>query len=484
MLRWAGVAGANERAALRMAVAGDHVGALSSLTSPSIIVASQLGLHHSVLDHAAGWQNTALSSKARRCVALAHAEMGDIDSAMQLVAPNELGWRSANRVRFAVSLGRWAPAPAAHYMPRSATMARAALALHAGAIDAARAILTGSRAAGTADGRALAAALAAARGHHQEARDAAVAMFHTSGLSLPLDTQSSAPLSLQAFEYTEKMPTHAFSVEGPKVSVVMPVRNCAGSIGAAIGSVLRQTWQNLELIVVDDASDDDTAMIVASILSTDPRGRLVQSPAQGGAYAARNTGMALASGEMLTFQDGDDWSHPERIHCGIKPLLADPHLMATQSRLIRLATTGQFVAPRVFPFIRANLSSLMFRRQPVLTALGGFEEVSFGADEEFIGRIGACFGVASIRRIPMLLAVATQAASTLTGSVVTGLASVDGTRRRIAYRESWHQRHIEIWRRGSRIGTRIDVGVMQLQHKADRTWHVSNQGIGNAAKPL
>ena len=256
----------------------------------------------------------------------------------------------------------------------------------------------------------------------------------------------------------------------------MPVRNGAVSVGTAIRSVLQQSWANLELIVVDDGSDDDTASVAITAAAGDQRVQLVRRSARGGAYAARNTGIALATGAYVTFNDGDDWSHPERLTRGIAPLLARPDLMATTSRLIRLGADGQFAAPRVFPFVRANLSSLLFRRQPVLRALGGFDEVPFGGDEEFIARLSTCFGVGSVLRLPTLLAVAMHGGSSLTGSVATGVGSPGGTRLRIAYRELWHRRHVDTfksWQRGAPDGVRSG-------NSPGINWHVSKQPIGNA----
>jgi glycosyltransferase involved in cell wall biosynthesis len=76
----------------------------------------------------------------------------------------------------------------------------------------------------------------------------------------------------------------------PPVSVVIPAYNRAGSIVAAIESVLRQTWEDFELIVVDDGSTDGTAEAAARV--TDPRLRLLRLAANRGAAGARNAGAA------------------------------------------------------------------------------------------------------------------------------------------------------------------------------------------------
>jgi glycosyltransferase involved in cell wall biosynthesis len=89
----------------------------------------------------------------------------------------------------------------------------------------------------------------------------------------------------------------------PTVSVVIPTYNRARTLGRAIRSVLRQSLAELELIVVDDGSTDDTPAVLATF--SDPRLRLIRR-SNGGAAAARNSGVAAATGEFIAFQDSDD----------------------------------------------------------------------------------------------------------------------------------------------------------------------------------
>ncbi len=92
----------------------------------------------------------------------------------------------------------------------------------------------------------------------------------------------------------------------PLVSVVLPTYNRSASLERAIQSVLRQTESDLELIVVDDCSSEDPQAVVAHAARGDSRVRYVRRPVNGGAAAARNTGLALARGRFLAFQDSDD----------------------------------------------------------------------------------------------------------------------------------------------------------------------------------
>ncbi|MDO4501592.1 MAG: glycosyltransferase [Coriobacteriia bacterium] len=92
----------------------------------------------------------------------------------------------------------------------------------------------------------------------------------------------------------------------PQVSVVMPAYNTSAYLRKCLDSVLAQTLDDFELIVVDDGSTDSTVDIVREYAARDGRIRLVQQQNQG-AGVARNTGLAQAQGEYLIFWDSDDW---------------------------------------------------------------------------------------------------------------------------------------------------------------------------------
>ena len=97
----------------------------------------------------------------------------------------------------------------------------------------------------------------------------------------------------------------------PAVSVVIPAYNRAASIGAAIASVLRQTFADFEVVVVDDGSTDGT--LAAARAVADPRLRVVAAPRNLGAAGARNLGVAEARGTWIAFQDSDDEWLPDKL---------------------------------------------------------------------------------------------------------------------------------------------------------------------------
>jgi succinoglycan biosynthesis protein ExoO len=98
-----------------------------------------------------------------------------------------------------------------------------------------------------------------------------------------------------------------------KVSVIMANYRGAAHLSAAIASVLRQTHADLELIVSDDASPDESAAIVREVMAADRRVRLIEAKANAGPSAARNRALDAATGDWVAMVDSDDLLHPERI---------------------------------------------------------------------------------------------------------------------------------------------------------------------------
>jgi glycosyltransferase involved in cell wall biosynthesis len=96
----------------------------------------------------------------------------------------------------------------------------------------------------------------------------------------------------------------------PEVSVVIPTRSRSRMLAVALRSVLCQRDVDLEVVVVDDGSTDDTAAMVAG---TDPRVHLIRNEVSGGVSAARNSGIAAAVGEWIAFLDDDDVWAPDKI---------------------------------------------------------------------------------------------------------------------------------------------------------------------------
>lgn len=129
----------------------------------------------------------------------------------------------------------------------------------------------------------------------------------------------------------------------PQVSVVIPVYNGDRYIAAAIDSVLAQTWQDFEIIGVDDGSTDDTAAILQAYSDRySDRIRSVHQVNQGVA-AARNQGIHLAQGEWVAFLDADDTFLPSKLAAQLAFAAANPHLGMIHSGWQRVSESGDLL---------------------------------------------------------------------------------------------------------------------------------------------
>jgi hypothetical protein len=263
---------------------------------------------------------------------------------------------------------------------------------------------------------------------------------------LPVAFAGGDPL---AFAFADGTPRRATPTPAPTpgVSVIMTAYNAATTIDGAIASVLRQSAQDIDLIVVDDASEDDTCARVAAIAGADARVRLVNRDANHGTYAARNIGLAEAKGTFVTFHDSDDWMHPQRLERHLRAM--DGGALLSTSDWFRMDAAGLAVLRPGAGFLHLNPSSLFLRRSE-LERLGPFEEVRAGADGELLARARALFGPQGVVHLPLGLGIGFQREGSLTAS---GPAALDRHRYspvRSAYTEAWVRRHVALAADGER----------------------------------
>ncbi len=185
-------------------------------------------------------------------------------------------------------------------------------------------------------------------------------------------------------------------VTGDLVSVVVPVFNSETTLNAAIQSLQAQTWGNLEIIIIDDASEDDSFIIATQLADNDSRIKVHKQHVNQGAYIARNTGLNLAKGDFITVHDADDYSHCQKIQLQVEALTKNQTVKASVSHWARCSSDLVFGAWRQdVSWVHRNVSSLMFRRD-VFKALGFWDSVSINADTEYYYRILKAFGEHSI----------------------------------------------------------------------------------------
>ncbi len=202
----------------------------------------------------------------------------------------------------------------------------------------------------------------------------------------------------------------------PRLSVVLPVRDSEATIGAAVDSVLRQSFEDFELIAVDDASKDGTRAVLDAAAKRDPRVQVLSGPGTG-VVGAANLGLSACRGEFVARMDGDDESLPERFALQLAALEAEPGLAGVGSA-VELFRDDRPVSPNM-QLYGAWLSSLTTREalfrdrfvesplcQPSVTMrrnviTEGYRDGRFPEDYEFWLRL-LCAGHA-FRALPEVL---------------------------------------------------------------------------------
>ena len=137
------------------------------------------------------------------------------------------------------------------------------------------------------------------------------------------------------------------TVNSPSVSVIIPTWNLAKYITKSIESVLAQTHQPHEILIVDDGSTDDTKALVSA--QSDPRIRYIEIPHSGTA-AARNKGIDLASGDYLAFLDADDLWRPTMLEKQVAVMENDKDLICSFTNFVRFVESTGEVYPDQFEY--------------------------------------------------------------------------------------------------------------------------------------
>ena len=127
----------------------------------------------------------------------------------------------------------------------------------------------------------------------------------------------------------------------PQVSVVMPVFNTAAYVGQAIESILQQTYQNFEFIIIDDASHDNSVKIINTY--RDERIRFISNSFNQGISKTRNQGMAKANGKYIAVFDSDDISLPYRLEKQVAFLENNPEFGLIGGQVIPIDEQGTVI---------------------------------------------------------------------------------------------------------------------------------------------
>lgn len=178
----------------------------------------------------------------------------------------------------------------------------------------------------------------------------------------------------------------AVEARDPHVTVVLPTYNRADILPDSIESVLEQTYEDFELIVVDDGSSDETGQVVDGF--DDPRLRYIRHETNQGISAARNTGIAHARGDIVAFQDSDDEWLPDKLRRHVEAFDdAPPEVGVVYTGMYREVDGDEryLPPPEVEPKV-GKINDVIVRRNFISTQMAAVRRECFdtvgGFDEE------------------------------------------------------------------------------------------------------
>jgi len=219
-----------------------------------------------------------------------------------------------------------------------------------------------------------------------------------------------------------------------RVTVLMAVHNGERHLEASIDSILAQTFEDFELLVVDDASTDATPRILAGYADADARLRVVRNELNLGLTRSLNLGLRAAHGRYIARQDADDISAPDRLQRQTAFLDANSDVAMVASSYVRIREDGSPIAVRPVPLdaigIRWRLlflnafahSSVMFRKDAA-ERLGGFrEEFAFAQDYDLWSQLAWSGAVAAL---PEPLVQYREADDSMTATIAADVDDVD-----------------------------------------------------------
>lgn len=194
-----------------------------------------------------------------------------------------------------------------------------------------------------------------------------------------------------------------------KVTVIVPVFNAAKHLDTALRSICQQSYRNLEIIVIDDTSSDNSYEIIQHYAAIDARIIALRNEVNAGAYRTRNRGLREATGHYITVHDSDDWSHPQLIEKQVAEF-AQKNVRGVFGTALRVSTGLRVeLDPKrsAIEMMRRCYPAFMAKRVDFLS-LGAWDEVRVGADDEMVSRFSAAYGHGNIRDLPFNVALTMQ----------------------------------------------------------------------------
>lgn len=187
----------------------------------------------------------------------------------------------------------------------------------------------------------------------------------------------------------------------PLVSVIIPTRNGKNTLIWAVGSVLSQTYSNLEIIIIDDNSDEETKKVIGEIARKDSRVRILNNEKQLGFVKTLNRGIKDSNGKYIARIDDDDcWIDNKKIEKQVYFLETNKEYVLVGGGVIRVKSNGEevvrYLLPKSDSDIRKNIlinnafahSAVVFSRDAFSRVAGYNEEFGFFADRDLWLKLG------------------------------------------------------------------------------------------------
>jgi glycosyltransferase involved in cell wall biosynthesis len=151
----------------------------------------------------------------------------------------------------------------------------------------------------------------------------------------------------------------------PLISVIIPVKNAGKFVGAAIQSILDQTYKNWEMIVVDDGSTDETGKILKRFARKDPRIIVITQKESKGIGASLNLALTKSKGKFIARMDGDDISLPNRLETQVAFLQKHSQIVAVGGQAEMIDGDGEIFAYKHFPTNQKILREMIMWMVPI-----------------------------------------------------------------------------------------------------------------------
>lgn len=192
--------------------------------------------------------------------------------------------------------------------------------------------------------------------------------------------------------------TPAPVTDGPKVSVFISSYNAADYLRLAVSCMQQQTWQNLEIIITDDCSTDNSRALLREMAAEDPRLVIVENTENYGTYGNRNRMLEICTGDYLTVHDSDDWSHPQMIEHQMRHLMDNPDVRLNTTLMCRVSRDLKFhlrPSRASLEYCHKNYPGFLMKTADV-KALGGWDPIMANADAEFERRFKETYGAKAL----------------------------------------------------------------------------------------